>query len=183
MKRIFCPKCDEAITLSEQRLSELKLAEQGYIAIVCPSCTHQLRIRRKVQAQEPNEDAPTLGHLIVLENAFGYKQYFALRLGENRIGRRNKDTETDIPILTADPSMDRHHAILKVVRTKQGGLRWSLRDNESRVGTFVKTALLGVKEWYNLSDGDIFTLGATTLIFSTQPMPTPEEDLEGEGVH
>ena len=45
MKKIFCPKCDEAIVLSAQKLKELKESDGERMAIVCPSCTHQLRIR------------------------------------------------------------------------------------------------------------------------------------------
>lgn len=189
MKKIFCPKCDEAIVLSAQKLQELKESESERIAIVCPSCTHQLRIRLKSSASSTEGEGAKAqtenwGHIVVLENVFGYKQYFPLRKGLNHIGRRNKDTVTDIPIITGDPSMDRHHCIIKVGLTKKGRPIWSLSDHDSRVGTFVAGDLLGAKEQYNLHDGDVFTLGATSIIFSTAPMP--QEDLgqvEGEGVH
>lgn len=189
MKKIFCPKCDEAIVLSAQKLKELKESDGERMAIVCPSCTHQLRIRLKGSAQSDNEDerdsqSENWGHIVVLENVFGYKQYFPLKKGLNHIGRRNKDTKTDIPIITGDPSMDRHHCIIKVGQTKKGKTVWSLSDYDSRVGTFVAGNLLGPKEQYNLHDGDVFTLGATSIIFSSEPIP--QEDLgqvEGEGVH
>ena len=45
---------------------------------------------------------------------------FPLYVGVNAIGRRNKDTATDIPIITSDPSMDRHHAIIKVTEGRTG---------------------------------------------------------------
>lgn len=185
MKKIFCPKCDEAIVLSDARLAELRRAESEYMAIVCPSCTHQLRIRLKGKSQEPSREADEAniwGHIVVLENVFGYKQYFALRKGLNHIGRRNKDTQTDIPIITGDPSMDRHHCIIKASLSKKGKPQWSLADHDSRVGTFVGGELLSPKEWYNLSDGDVFTLGATTLIFSSEPIPQ-DDKLEEESVH
>lgn len=148
------------------------------MAIVCPQCTHQLYIRRKATTQKTEElgQGVSFGHITVVENAFGYQQKFALRKGLNHIGRRNKDTKIDIPVVTGDPSMDRHHAIIKVSTLKQGGVRYALADDDSRVGTFVFGNLLGAKEWYNLSDGDIFTLGATTFIFSTESL------LEGESL-
>ncbi len=184
MKKIFCPKCDEAIVLSASRLAELRSADSGHISLVCPSCTHQLRIRLKgISSDTEERERETFGHIMVLENVFGYKQYFPLTFGLNHIGRRNKDTKTDIPIITGDPSMDRHHAIIRVSRTKSGRILWSLADNDSRVGTFVMNELLGAREWYNLREGDVFTLGATTIIFSTSAMPTPDESIEGEGVH
>lgn len=180
MKKIFCPKCDEELTLSEARLKELRTSDGQYLAIVCTGCAHQLRLRLKPQAETKSEATAECGHIVVLENTFGYKQYFALRRGDNHIGRRNKDTHTDIPIITGDPSMDRHHAIIRVSQTKQGRTMWTLSDNDSRVGTFVGSELLGAKEWYRLSDGDVFTLGATTIIFSTNPIPTEDETIEGE---
>lgn len=184
MKKIFCPKCDSPITLTQSKLLELREAERGVGSVVCPTCTHQLRLKmRPRREQATSETIEACGHLTVLENVFGFKQYFALKMGLNGIGRRNKDTETDIPIITSDPSMDRHHAIIKVSRTKAGRLIWALADNDSRVGTFVANELLGPKEWYNLSDGDIFTLGATTLIFSTAPLPIEEDTIASEGVH
>lgn len=176
MYKVFCPKCDEAITITGQRLDELK--SKGATPIVCPQCTHQLtvRVKKDRQANRDKQDRQeqAWGHIIVLENIFGYKQYFPLQKGLNRIGRRNKDTETDIPIVTGDPSMDRHHCIIKVSRTKQGELLWSLSDNSSRVGTYVGGDILGSKDWYRLQEGDIFTLGATSIIFSTKPLREEE---------
>lgn len=185
-KKIFCPKCDEEITITPARLEELRQSVIGYIAIVCPQCTHQIRLRRKVAPSVASTDdhlQTNYGHIVVLENGFCQKQYFSLCKGLNHIGRRNKDTKTDIPIITGDPSMDRHHAIIKVSQSKQGELLWTLADDDSRVGTFVASNILGAKEWYRLSDGDVFTLGATTIIFSTSPCPQAEEALTSEGVH
>ena len=106
----------------------------------------------------------------MVENGFGYKQTFPLYLGVNRIGRRNKDTETDIPIITGDPSMDRHHAIIKVTQGKTGALRFALSDDDSHVGTFVSGQILGPRESVYLQSGDVITLGATSIIFSDQPL-------------
>lgn len=184
-KKIFCPKCDEDITITPSRLEELRQSPIGYIAIVCPQCTHQIRLRKKSAPHTLNKDkvATNYGHIVVLENGFCQKQYFSLSKGLNHIGRRNKDTETDIPVITGDPSMDRHHAIIRVSQSKQGDLLWALADDDSRVGTFVANSLLGSKEWYYLKDGDVFTLGATTIIFSSSPNPQDDEAITSEGVH
>lgn len=178
MKKIFCPKCDGEIALSVAKLQTMKAEREERIPIVCTHCTHQLYIRRKLSTTKVSEKTTTAtyGHITIVENAFGYQQKFVLRKGLNHIGRRNKDTKTDIPIITSDPSMDRHHAIIKVSISNEGDVRYALADDDSRVGTFVFGTLLAAKEWYNLSDGDIFTLGATTLIFSTSPLN------EGDGV-
>lgn len=184
MRKIFCPKCDEEITLSALKLRELKESAEERMAIVCPSCTHQLKIRLKSPkvSTEAQHSAPkSFGHITVLENVFGYKQVFPLFLGLNHIGRRNKDTQTDIPIITGDPSMDRHHAIIRVTQNRSGRIVHALSDDASRVGTFVGGRILGSKEWHNLSDADVITLGATTIIFSTEDLPDDAlAGIEGE---
>ena len=105
-----------------------------------------------------------------MENVFGYKQLFPLYVGMNAIGRRNKDTSTDIPIITGDPSMDRHHALIRVTEGRTGQLRFAVSDDDSRVGTFLAGELLAPKEWRYLQPGDVLTLGATSIIFSDEPL-------------
>ena len=94
--------------------------------------------------------------------------------GDNLIGRRSKGTEVDIPIETNDPSMDRRHCILNVKRNKQGEVIYTLRDNDSITGTFVMNDLLGPKDRIRLEDGNVFTLGATTLILRTAKSDSEE---------
>ena len=124
MKKIFCPKCDTAIPLSREHLSKLIAQGEERISLVCPQCAHQLNLRLRLPqgqtkaAKQSRPDRPSVGHLVVLENVFGYKQLFPLFLGDNHIGRRNRDTQTDIPVITADPSMDRHHACIRVTEGK-----------------------------------------------------------------
>ena len=160
MKKIFCPKCDNPIVLTAERLRQLRERGEERFSIVCPSCTHQLNLKLRLPKEEGKQRRPereSVGHLLVVENGFGYKQTFPLYLGTNRIGRRNKDTETDIPIITGDPSMDRHHAIIKVTQGKTGALR-------------VSGQILGPRESIYLQSGDVITLGATSIIFSDQPL-------------
>ena len=88
MKKIFCPKCDTAIPLSREHLSKLVAQGEERISLVCPQCAHQLNLRLRLpqgQAREAKQlpsDRPSVGHLIVLENVFGYKQLFSLFLGD-----------------------------------------------------------------------------------------------------
>ena len=101
---------------------------------------------------------------------FAYKQVFPLHEGDNLIGRRNRGTEVDIPIESNDPSLDRCHCYINVKRNKQGELVYTLRDNNSITGTFLMNELLGPKDQIRLEDGDVVTLGATTLILQkSQP--------------
>ena len=87
-----------------------------------------------------------------------------MKEGDNVIGRRNKGTEVDVSIETADPSMDRRHCVINVRRNKQGQLIYTLRDNQSVTGTFLMNEILGDKDRVRIEEGAVITLGATTLI-------------------
>ena len=113
MKRVFCPKCDNQIAFDETKYPDGKV-----LAFVCSQCTHQFKIkigRRVVKTndgleKEIKEPDFSCGSISVIENTFGFKQTLPLVLGNNVIGRRNKDTEgVDVPIISSDPSMGRKH--------------------------------------------------------------------------
>ncbi|MDL2222044.1 FHA domain-containing protein [Parabacteroides sp. OttesenSCG-928-N08] len=168
MKRIFCPKCDHQLTFDESPYSPGKV-----LAFVCPQCGSQFKIRlgRKViktddgELKEVKEADFSCGYISTIENQFAYKQQLPLVEGDNVIGRRNKDTEgVDLPIITSDPSMGRKHCIIRVKRLADDSFTYALRDYPSLTGTFLGNTLLGKNEWANISDGAVFTIGATTVI-------------------
>lgn len=164
MKRIFCPKCDYQISFDET-----KYPEDKPLAFVCPQCGHQFRIRLK----HKKELDFSYGYITVIENNFGFKQDLPLILGDNIIGRRNKDTDgVDVPIITSDPSMGRKHCIIHVKQNKQGELTYTLRDFPSLTGTFLRNDLIAKKEQVRIEDGDTITIGATTFILRTNNSTT-----------
>ena len=108
------------------------------------------------------------GFITVIENNFAFKQDLPLILGDNVIGRRNKDTDgVDVPIITSDPSMGRKQCVIHDKETKNGELVYSLRDFPSLTGTFLRNELLGDKEIVRIEEGDVITIGATTFILHT----------------
>lgn len=168
MKRILCPKCDNYITFDETKYSEGQS-----LVFVCEHCKKQFSIRidkaklkatRKEEVLDEQANSQDCGSVVVVENVFGYKQVLPLHEGDNVIGRRNKGTDVDVSIETADPSMDRRHCIINVKRNKQGALVYTLRDNQSVTGTFLMNEILGDKDRVRIEEGAIITLGATTLI-------------------
>lgn len=169
MKRVRCPKCDNYI-----QFDETKYQEGQSLVFICDNCKKQFGIRigksklnagsRREEVIDENEGTENWGNVVVIENVFAFKQVFPLHEGDNVIGRRSKGTEADIPIESNDPSMDRRHCILNVKRDKQGQIVYTLRDNNSITGTFLMNELLGPKERVRIEEGNIFTLGATTLI-------------------
>lgn len=168
MKRVRCPKCDYFITFDEQ-----KYTSGQSLIFQCPQCNKQFGIRigasklhnlRKEEQQTIDQSENTYGHLVVIENVFHYKQFIPLRLGENVIGRYMKGSKINTPIETVDPSIDMTHCVITVEKQKDGSLKYILRDGPSNTGTFVDNQILGDRERRIISDGTLFTIGATSII-------------------
>lgn len=179
MKRIFCPKCDNQIGFDETKYSEGKI-----LVFVCPQCGAQFKIKlgRKVvrtksgDEEEIKEPDFSCGSITVIENTFGYKQELPLVMGDNIIGRRNKDTDgVDAAIITTDPSMGRKHCVINVKEMPSGKLSYTLRDFPSLTGTFLCNKLVGKKEQIRINEGAIVTIGATTFILHVREDSVEEE--------
>lgn len=160
MKKIICPKCDHPVVFDD---SDYPIGQA--VVFECEGCRKSFTIRVGEDNIEEVEEG--LGHLVVIENCFGFKQTLHLKMGDNIIGRYNKGTEITLPIETKDRSMDRRHCIVNVKRDAFGELTYTIRDNRSVVGTFVMNRILGDRERMLIEDGAIITLGATTLILHT----------------
>lgn len=177
MKRVRCPKCDNYITFDETQYS----AGQSLV-FQCPQCSKQFGIRigvsklRQTQKEEtqslndPNASPidSALGSIVVIENVFHYKQVLPLQMGDNQIGRYQKGNPINTPIETVDPSVDLLHCIINVSRDKRGRLRYTLRDTNSNTGTFVDNAELAQREHRVITNGTLFTIGATSIILRTK---------------
>ncbi|MBR6338722.1 MAG: FHA domain-containing protein [Alloprevotella sp.] len=160
MKKIRCPRCDEAILFDETRF------EPGRVLVfACPSCQKQFRVRMPApKPLDAEEERKAYGTLIVLENAFQLRQEIPLYEGENVLGREVKGTAANAAFKTVDPSIDTSHAVVSV-RCRQGRTDFFVRDFPSGTGTFVGGELLHGRESVSLEDGTVLTLGAATLIF------------------
>ena len=117
-----------------------------------------------------DETTGDFGSIVVIENVFHYKQVLHLRPGDNTIGRYMKGSSTTLPIETNDPSIDINHCVINVSRDKKGKLKYVLRDGPSYTGTFVDNEILGDREKRIITDGTLFTIGATSII-----LKVPEE--------
>lgn len=175
MKRVFCPKCDHQITFDEKKYEDGQV-----VPMVCPQCASQFKIKigRKTVRNKAGEEKEvreadfSFGSIVVIENAFAFKQELPLQLGENVVGRRNKDTDgVDVEIVSSDPSMGRKHCVITVKANREGSLDYFLRDFPSLTGTFLRNELLGNRETVRLEDGDVVTLGATTFILRAAGSP------------
>jgi pSer/pThr/pTyr-binding forkhead associated (FHA) protein len=139
-------------------------------------------LEKKVQAPSGSERQLveqdfSNGYISVIANFFGDKQEFGLQLGDNVIGRRNRDTDgVDIAIINTDPSMGRKHCVINVKKNAAGKLIYTLRDFPSLTGTFLNNVCLGKKEQVVLNHGAVITLGATTFILH-YPEGQEEEEM------
>jgi hypothetical protein len=115
-----------------------------------------------------SENPEDLPEDIVIENVFHYKQVIPLEMGDNVFGRYVRGTNINKPIETVDPSVDTKHCIIRVQRNKRGELQYILRDNISNTGTFYMNEVLKDVDRVRLQNGDIITIGATSLILRTQ---------------
>ncbi len=167
LKRIRCPKCDHYVIFDDT-----KYTEGQSLVFQCDQCGKQFGI--KIAARKPataancQEANPTgegeLGAIIVIENVFHYKQEIPLRMGDNVIGRYQKGNPVSTPIETVDPSVDLNHCTVNVSRDKHGKLRYTLADNNSNTGTFVDNIEVKGRERRIITDGTLFTIGATSII-------------------
>ena len=171
MKRVRCPKCDHYIIFDET-----KYAEGQSLVFQCDECGKEFRIRigvSKLKAPQkedrPDEQANEngCGSIVVIENVFHYKQVIPLSMGDNVIGRYQKGSSINTPFETVDPSVDLNHCTINVSRDKHGNLRYTLSDNNSNTGTFVDNVEIAQRERRIISDGTLFTIGATSIILRT----------------
>ena len=181
MKRVRCPKCDQYITFDETKYE----AGQSLV-FKCPDCGKEFgirigvsKLRERQKDENPDEQANEqgCGSIVVIENVFHYKQVIPLRMGDNIIGRYQKGNPANTAFETVDPSVDLNHCTITVSRDKKGGLRYTLKDNNSNTGTFIDLSLIHIsfidnveltpKERRVISDGTLFTLGATSIILRT----------------
>ena len=171
MKRVRCPKCDNFITFDETKY------ESGQsLVFKCPECGKEfgikigvtkLRNRQKEENQDEMANEKGCGSIVVIENVFHYKQVIPLQMGDNVIGRYMKGSGINCPIETNDPSIDMTHCVINISRDKKGNLKYILRDGPSYTGTFVDKEILGDRERRVISNGTLFTIGATSVILRT----------------
>ena len=163
MKKVRCPKCNSYTLFDETRYQPGQR-----LVFVCSSCNKQFGIRLP-EAPKPSEepeapDNPSLGTIVVVENAFHYRQELPLEMGDNVFGRYVQGTSINKPIETVDPSVDTRHCIIRVQRGKDGQLQYILRDAPSGTGTFYMNEILRDQDRVRLEEGSVITIGATTLI-------------------
>ena len=178
MKKVRCPKCNSYTVFDETRYQPGQR-----LVFVCSECNKQFGIvikeptgpdtpaKRSTTAQDaaPQGSGESfIGSVIVVENAFHYRQEIQLEMGDNVFGRYVYGTNINKPIETVDPSVDTRHCIIRVQRGKDGCLQYILREAPSGTGTFFMNQILRDQDRIRLQDGSVITIGATTLILKLE---------------
>lgn len=158
--RIRCPKCEAYQVFDDTRYQGVQS-----LVFVCSQCRKQFSVQIGVNDKAGGEE--DLGHIVVIENRFTYRQELPLSMGDNLIGRRFPGTTVQVPIETSDTSMDHRHCIINVKRNGRGEPVYTLRDNRSLTGTFLNNDILGNNDRRVIGNGAIVTLGATTFMLRT----------------
>lgn len=162
MKKVHCPKCEEKILFDETRY------QPGHVLVFeCPQCRKRFKVRIKPAVTSAATATPTAAATInVMENPFQLRQTLTLNPGPNQIGRYVKGTHINTPIITVDPSIDTTHCTITLTPSAEPGKppRLLLADGPSGTGTFLMNRILQPREQASLTDGDIITIGAATLI-------------------
>ncbi len=173
MKKVRCPKCNSYTVFDETRYQPGQR-----LVFVCSQCNKQFAIKMPPAPSPmkeetlPQEGSPReegIGaSIIVVENAFHYRQEIPLEMGDNVFGRYVYGTNINKPIETVDPSVDTRHCIIRVQKGKDDRLQFILRDAPSGTGTFYMNEILRNQDRIRLQDGSVITIGATTLILKLQ---------------
>jgi len=140
MKYFKCGNCQKPYKIDENKV------ENSNVIIQCISCHAKNSVR--------------FGPVLVLQSKYGVKQ-FALKLGENTIGRKTDSSNLDIEI--EDEFISRAHASI-FIHEKESKLYAFICDNNSLNATFnqKKTALKpGLK--YPMTSKDYYIIGLTKL--------------------
>ncbi|MBB6275307.1 FHA domain-containing protein [Porphyromonas circumdentaria] len=172
-KYIVCPYCKKKV---EYGVIRSVMDKKGHVDMPCPGCKRRLAFSLTSTQEKQKEDdfsarealsssREVLAELQVIENIFGYAAIFPLYEGLNRVGRYNdRHTDLEVAIRSFDPSLDRNHTLITMSVTPNG-VTAIIMDNDSMTGTFINTRELDPGERYSLENGDVITLGATTVIY------------------
>ena len=171
MKRLKCPQCGNQIMFNPADF----IAGQK-VMFVCESCGRKFGIRfglsklkdNPTDAEEETRagNAP-YGKIVAIEGKFSFRQEIPLQLGDNVIGRKMRGNNINCPIDSGDLTMDLSHCAINVSKSKNGSLKYVLRDGPSNNGTFLAGERIDPKEQRNIESGALLNIGATTIMLET----------------
>ncbi len=89
---------------------------------------------------------------------------YQLCVGINTIGRKAETSTASVPIVTADRTMSRSHAIIEVSNAG-GKIVHILRNGANKNPSYLNGAVIGAQDQLVLNNGDRIRMGNTELTF------------------
>ncbi len=106
------------------------------------------------------------GKLTVLQNEFHAEYTFALKEGNQSIGRKSLNAKSELQIQTNDTTMSRSHCQIIGQKSKNGAsLEFVLKDYNSTNKVYLNGVQLGSGQEAYLSHGDHIKIGNSLLLF------------------
>ena len=173
MAKIECKKCG--------RVAKVKVTEAirgKTIQYNCknPRCNELITF--KIPAIEGREEKHTevmvklqemkSAELVIKENKYQKEHSMLLTTGLQIVGRKSNSKEVDLPIITSDTTISRQHFIVNGFVDKLGGLCFTIKDCESKMGTLLNGNKLKKEEELYLVNNDEISIGKSTIIFKAK---------------
>lgn len=172
MKRIKCPQCGALIYFDPA-----KFVAGQKVMFVCEDCCKKFGIRfglSKLKDNPTDEEEETragnapYGKIVAIENKYSFRQEIPLQLGDNVIGRKMRGNAINCSIDTGDLTMDLSHCVINASKTKNGGLKFVLRDGPSNNGTFLNGERIDPQERRIIEPGAMLNIGATSVMLEVE---------------
>ena len=153
--KVICPCC-------QQRLAFKRPEKSNGVAITCPKCKKQLRIKI---TPTNNMAEMQMAHLVMIGGPQTTKLSYPLHKGSNIIGRSDIDTVQDIAI-TGDMTISRSSIELDVISQTGGGYSYMLKVLNAKNPVYVNNIPLRIGNSLALRIGDTLELGTTKLMLN-----------------
>lgn len=173
MAKIKCKKCG--------RVAKVKVTEKirgKTIQYNCknPKCNELITF--KIPAIEGREDKSTevmvrmqemkSAELVIKENKYHKEQSMTLEMSKQTVGRKSNSKKVNLPIITNDTTISREHFAVHGFMDKLGGLCFTIKDSNSKLGTYLNGNKLKQNEELYLVNNDEIRIGKSIIIFKAQ---------------
>lgn len=140
--------------------------------VTCRKCKLRLKVEFPNSAPDNTTIIPNAkrnvsigGYLELLENEFAKASNYPLKKRENKVGRFSNNGSADVPLLTTDKRISRHHFAIKIYDHGIGAKKFTIRSLPNTNGTRLNNKLLTVDQEVYLKDGDKIKIGDSKIIF------------------